>query len=160
MIRRILGAGLKTGTALAVTTTTAMLLTGEYETGSAWSAVNAITHIVDGDDVTQPSRFEARASITGLAINTAAMLAWGVVYEAALALGRNRSGILSATATTAAAVTLDYKIVPPRLMPGIEKKLSIRSIALIYAVLGATLAASPLWNNYADLHKQGTPAEE
>jgi len=148
MFRKIAIAGLKTGAILSATTVAAIMLAGERETGSPWAAVNAICHIVDGDDVSQPSDFSPRESVLGLALNSSIMFAWAGLYEAALAVSRKSGGVAPAAAAVTAAYVIDYKLVPPRFTPGIEKKISRGSIAAIYAVLGLTLALSPLWNRY------------
>lgn len=148
MFKRIVMRGLKTGAVLSLTSTAAVMLAGLWETGSPWAGVNAISHIVDGDDISQPSEFSPRESSIGLAVNAAAMLGWAVLYEGALALAGKKSNPLTAAAASAAAYIVDYKIVPPRLRPGMEKKLSRDAIFAAYAVLAATLALSPLWNDY------------
>ena len=45
-----------------------------------------------------------------------------------------------------AAYFIDYKVVPKQLTPGIEKRLSHRSVLLAYAALALGLALSPVWN--------------
>lgn len=123
---------------------------GHRETGAPWAPINAICHIVDGDEVTQPSDFSARESSVGLAVNSAAMFGWALLYEGLLAATRRKSNAYFATGAAVAAYAIDYKVVPPRYSPGIEKKISRGSILGVYAVLAATLALSPLWNDYDD----------
>lgn len=143
---KILTGGLKTGLALSLTTTAAILLASAKENNAPWAALNAVAHIVDGDDKEQPTQFSPRESILGVAVNGAAMAAWGILYHAALSVTRTRSTPLTATLATTAAYFIDYKVVPKQFTPGIEKRLSQASVLAAYAVLAATLAASPLWN--------------
>jgi hypothetical protein len=157
MLLRILSSGLKTGAALSLATTSAIMAAGSRETGAPWSPINAISHIVDGDDVSQPSDFSPRESMLGLGINTAVMAAWSLMYEGALALTRKKSSPWIAAAAAGAAYAVDYKLVPARFTPGIEKKLSRGSIVGIYAILAATLALSPLWNDYDDTRSTEPP---
>lgn len=50
----------------------------------------------------------------------------------------------NATLVTALAYVTDYHLVPHRLKPGFEQRLSPRSLAGIYGVLAASLAMSAL----------------
>jgi hypothetical protein len=156
LINRILAAGLRTGAALAVTTTAAIMLAGKIETSAPWSPINAIAHIADGDDVSPPSEFSARESGLGLGINTAVMVSWGILYEAACLASRRKSSPASAILATAGTFIIDYQLLPPRLSPGIEKRLSRPAVLWAYAVLAATLALSPLWNDYDDTRTTDT----
>jgi len=146
MLIQILTRGLKTGLALAATTTATIMLAGDNELHAPWAAINAIAHAVDGDDKEQPLEYSARESRMGILINGTAMAAWGVLYEGALVVTNTKSSPLTGALATVTAYVIDYKIVPKRFTPGIEKRLSLNAIALIYAVLGITFALSPIWN--------------
>lgn len=145
-IQRIITRGLKTGFVLAATTTAVIMLASDKENGSSWSAVNAVAHVVDGDDVVQPTEFSPRESVLGILVNGTAMCAWGVLYEGALELTGAKSNLLTAIAGTAASYLIDYKVVPKQYTPGIENRLSGQSVGAAYAALGITLALSGLWN--------------
>lgn len=149
-IGKIIGDGLKTGLVLAVTTTAAILVAGRKENGSLWAALNCVAHIIDGDEKEQPTGFSPRETGLGLLANATAMALWGVLYEGALSVTQTRSTPLTAALATVVAYVTDYKLVPKRFTPGIEKRLSQPSIFAVYAVLGATLAASSLWNKPAE----------
>ncbi len=146
MLIQILTRGLKTGLALAATTNAAIMLASDKETGSPWAALNCVAHIVDGDGKEQPTGYSPRESWLGIAVNGTAMAAWGVLYEGGLRVTNTQSSPLTAALATATAYVIDYKIVPKRYTPGIEKRLSQNAIWLIYGVLGLTFALSPLWN--------------
>jgi hypothetical protein len=145
-IPRIIGRGLKTGLVMAAMTNAAIMLASDQENGKPWAAINAIAHAVDGDDKEQPMDFSPREAALGIAINGTAMCAWGVLYEGVLEATRTRSTDLTAALGAVASYVIDYKVVPKRFTPGIEKRLSSRSVWATYAVLGITLALSPLWN--------------
>lgn len=157
MLSKILTSTAKTGIALTLSTTTALMAAGIYETGSPWAPINAISHIIDGDDVSADNRFSPRQSTIGVAVNTASMTMWAAVYESALRLTGRKSTPLTAVAAATAAYAVDYKLVPPRFTPGMEKKLSRLSIIAIYAVLAAILALSPFWNDYDDTRSTEPP---
>jgi hypothetical protein len=150
MLNKILCNGLKTALALSVSTTASILIASTIENGAPWSALNCITHIIDGDDKEQPTEFSPRSSLLGLSLNATAMIIWGIAYEACLhADGKKSTPVTSIVATSGAVVT-DYLLVPKRFTPGIEKKLSFGGVAASYLVIAATLALSPLWNDYDD----------
>jgi hypothetical protein len=145
MLRKMLLDGLKTGLALAAATTAAIMVFGKREKGSPWAAINAVTHLVDGNGRLFPRSFSPRDSTIGIALNSAAMIAWGVLYEGVLAATGARSNVATASLATAAIWTIDYHVLPPRFSPGIERVLGLGSLLGTYAVIGATLAASRTW---------------
>ncbi len=145
-IKSIVGNGLKTGLMLAVTTTAVIMLASDKENGNPWAAVNAVAHVVDGDDIVQPTEYSPRESWLGIAVNGTAMCAWGVLYEGALSVTGAKSNLLTAILGTTASYVIDYKVVPKQYTPGIENRLSRQSVWAAYAALGVTLALSGLWN--------------
>lgn len=145
-IKRIIGNGLKTGFIMAATTTAVIMLASDKENGNPWAAVNSVAHIVDGDDVVQPTEYSPRESWLGIAVNGTAMCAWGVLYEGALQVTGAKSTVLTAILGTAASYIIDYKVVPKQYTPGIEARLSPQSVGVAYAALGVTLALSGVWN--------------
>lgn len=145
-IKAILGTGLKTGAMLAVTTTAAIMLASDREQGNPWAAINAITHVVDGEEVTQPVTWSPHSSLLGVVINGSAMAAWGILYAGVLTMTRTKSNLLTGAIGAAVSYAVDYHAVPKRFTPGIEHRLSPRSVLFAYATLGATLALSGKWS--------------
>ena len=65
---------------------------------------------------------------------------WALVFERF----RPRPGtpaLLPAAATSALACFVDYRVTPQRLTPGFERRLSRKSLALVYAAFAIGLAA-------------------
>ena len=118
--------------------------TGEND--SPWAAINAVTHIVDGEEKEQPTGYAPRESGIGVGINGTAMAAWGVLYEGALLLTGAKSTLLTGGLASLAAWVIDYKIVPRRLAPGIETRLSSEAVWAAYAAMAIGFALSPAWN--------------
>ncbi len=145
LITQSVSRGLKTGMVLAAATNAVIMLASDKENGSPWAAVNAIAHIVDGDDKQQPMEYSPRESRLGIAINGTAMAAWGVLYEGALLVTKTKSRPFTAILAATSAYVIDYKIVPKRLAPGIETRLSQQSLLLSYGVMALAFALSPLW---------------
>ena len=158
LILQSLTRGLKTGLVLAAATNAAIMVASDRETGSPWAALNCVAHIVDGDAKVQPTDYAPRESGLGVFINGTAMCAWGVLYEGALGLLGRKSSPFAALVATSAAYFIDYKIVPKQYTPGIEQRLSHRSVLISYAAFAAILALSPLWN--APLAEKTGDAEE
>lgn len=142
--------GLKTGLALAATTNAAIMVASDKECGDPWTAINVIAHIVDGDEKEQPLGYSPRESAIGIAVNGTAMAAWGVLYEGTLLLTKTRSNPLTAVLATITAYVIDYYIVPKQYTPGIEKRLSHKSVLLAYVFLAGTFALSCVWNKKPD----------
>ena len=146
LITQSLTRGFKTGLALAAATNAVIMLASDKENGSPWAALNCVAHIVDGDDKEQPEDYAPRESRIGILVNGTAMSAWGVLYEGALLVTRTRSSPLTALLAVGAAWVIDYKIVPKRYTPGIEKRLSQRSVLLSYVAMAVIFTLSPVWN--------------
>ena len=146
LLKTMVGNGLKTGLVLAAVTNAIIMLASDRELDAPWAAINAIAHVVDGDEVTQPDEFSPRESILGIAVNGTAMAAWGVLYEGALAVTKTKSNPLTGACGAVISYIIDYKIVPKQFTPGIEKRLSQRAVLAAYLLLGMTLSLSGLWN--------------
>lgn len=145
LITQSVSRGLKTGLVLAAATNAVIMFASDRENGVPWAAVNAIAHIVDGDEKEQPTEYSPRESGLGIAINGTAMAAWGVLYEGALLVTKTKSSPFTALLATAAAYVIDYKIVPKQFTPGIETRLSRQSVLLSYSAMALGFALSPLW---------------
>ena len=146
LITQSLTRGFMTGLALAAATNAVIMLASDKENGSPWAALNCVAHIVDGDDKEQPEDYAPRESRIGILVNGTAMSAWGVLYEGALLVTRTKSSPLTALLAVGAAWVIDYKIVPKRYTPGIEKRLSQCSVLLSYAAMAVIFTLSPVWN--------------
>ena len=146
LIPQSLSRGFKTGFALAAATNAVIMLASDKENGAPWAALNCVAHIIDGDQKEQPSEYSPRESRLGIAVNGTAMCAWGVLYEGALLAAKTRSSLFTALLGAAAAYWIDYKAVPPQFTPGIEKRLSRRSVLLAYGAMALLFWLSPLWN--------------
>ncbi len=146
LIAQSFSRGLKTGLVLAAATNAAIMLASDRENNAPWAALNCVAHIIDGDAKEQPMAYSPRESWLGVGVNGTAMCAWGVIYEGVLLATKTRSSLFTALLGTAAAYFIDYKVVPPQYTPGIEKRLTRRSVLLAYAGIALGFALSPLWN--------------
>jgi hypothetical protein len=129
----------RTGAIAGAATTAIVAACGAAEDGEAIAPVNAVSHIAWGDEAARQTAPSVKFTLTGLVLNAAAVTSWAVIYHALFG-GRKITPVAAATgavATSALAYVTDYHVVPERLTPGFEKRLSNRSLALTYGVLAA-----------------------
>lgn len=135
--------------ALAVSATAAWR--GKKEAHSALGPVNATSHIVWGDSAARVDRPTLKHTLVGVVINAGASIFWGAIFEKFFGRAVQRRGVPAAVAgsvvTAGAAYVTDYYLVPRRLTPGYEKRVSPRSLFLIYGVLAVGIAAGSLLVN-------------
>lgn len=129
-----------------VATTAATAICGAIENGNAAAPVNAVSHIAWGDQAERQDGMSVKYTAVGALLNAGAMLSWAAVHHWLFdTQGRRRSpaqSLVRGTATAGIAYIVDYHVVPRRLTPGFETRLSNRSLFAIYAVLAASLALS------------------
>ena len=139
-LRSILG---MTASATAATTAAATMC-GALELGRPAAPVNAVSHILWGDDALRRDAVSAKYTALGTALNTAAVASWSVLHHFIFRPDRRPAGMVPAlargAATAAVAYVVDYHVVPKRLTPGFEERLSNRSLFAIYAALAVSLA--------------------
>jgi hypothetical protein len=145
---------LRTGTIAGVATTIAIAACGQAEERNAVAPLNAISHILWGDRAASQDDVSAEYTLTGLALNGAAVISWAALFEMLFG-GKAKQGdmamsLLGGAATAALAYVVDYYVVPERLTPGFEKRLSDRSLLAIYAVLALSLGVGGLLKGRSD----------
>jgi hypothetical protein len=127
----------------AIATTAAIAACGQHEDASGWAPLNAVR----GDETALHATPSWKYSATGIGLNAAAMLLWGAVYACLARRDSTRSTprALAAGLTTAAtAYVVDYHVVPERLTPGFEKRLSGGSMFVIFGSFATGLAVGDL----------------
>ena len=135
---------LKTATVATVATTVATVACGAIENRNPAAPVNAISHIAWGDKAARREAVSGKYTGVGAALNATAMMSWAGFHHW-LFKPHNRNsglvgGLLRGAVTSGIAYVVDYHVVPRRLTPGFEKRLSNRSLLTIYAALAAGLA--------------------
>jgi hypothetical protein len=133
---------LLTSAVTSAATTAALVLLSSKDTGHPAAALNATSHIVWGDKAAKYDDWDLRHTLVGGLLNAGAMGFWSAV-QTLLPKPRSAFGALrNATIVTAVAYVTDYYLVPKRLNPGFEQRLSVKSLFGTYAVLAASLAVS------------------
>ena len=109
-------------------------------------ALNAPSHWIFGDKGIQQSRPSWRYTGTGQAIHHASSLLWGGLYEAALPPRPQGTARLVGTAFVAAALaaTVDLRVVPWRLSPGFQTRVSPSGVGWTYAAFALGLVLGSL----------------
>ena len=139
---------LTTGQVSSAATTLAIGLCGSLENRNSLAPINAISHIAWGEKAATREGPSLKYTVTGLVLNTAAVTGWAGFYE--LLFGRRADtrdvpgALVGGGITSAVAYITDYHVVPPRFTPGFEKRLSGRSLLVIYATLGLSLGIGAL----------------
>jgi hypothetical protein len=149
-LRDIIIGGLSTGQLASAATAGAAALCGQLELGKPFAPINAISHVVFGEDAIEQDEASLKYTATGALVNDAACISWAALHEQLFGRAAekgNAAVILGGGAGIAAlAYLVDYHLVPKRLTPGIEKRLSSRSLFVIYAALALSLAAGSMLN--------------
>jgi hypothetical protein len=147
-LRDLIARTLGTAGPAAAATTAAVAVCGRTEDGNPVAPLNAISHILWGDEAAEHEDADVEHTVAGVALNTAAITGWAGVYE--LAFGRSaRRGNLAAAlaggaAVSALAYVVDYYVVPKRFTPGFEQRLSPASMLAVYATLAMSLPIAGL----------------
>lgn len=138
----------KNGAFAATTTTLTAAVCGRIENNNPLSPVNAISHIAWGDEAFESDELSLKHTALGAALNAAAVTSWAAIYEVLYGRAADEGNIPKAFAGGIAVSTLawfvDFYVVPHRLTPGFEQRLSNRSLLAIYSVLAASLAIGRL----------------
>lgn len=143
---------LTSGTLAGIGTLAATVLAGKRETGSYAAPLNATSHIVWGDKAAVQNSASLKYTLTGFILNHAAVIFWAAIYEKFFGMrpaqsGRRQSALrplAGGAIVSAGAYVTDYYLVPRRLTPGFEKRLSNKSLLIFYGVLALGLAAHDL----------------
>lgn len=138
---------LTTGAMATTGTTTAVSLFGALECGSAAAPINAVSHMLWGDEAARTEEVDAKHTLVGTGLNAAAVTGWAGMHE--LMMPRRgaptvKRALLAGAATAALAYITDYHVVPKRFTPGFEKRLSPLGLLGVYSVLAVCLAAGSL----------------
>ena len=149
------GRTLVSGTVAGVVTALAASIVGKRESGSYAAPLNATSHIVWGNQAAQQDAPSWKYTATGFLLNHAATITWAAVYEKWFAPPSTGvtwprpviKPLLGAAFVAAGAYVTDYYLIPKRLTPGFEKRVSGKALAAIFGVLAIGLAARGLLSN-------------
>lgn len=140
---------LASGTLASLLSTLVMTRRGRVDSHSALAPLNAPSHWLHGDKALAQDGPSWRYTGTGTLIHHASAMMWGVLYDRLLSRSTRLNGsaggvVAGAAALTAVAALVDFKLVPSRLTPGFEHRLSRQSLLGVYAAFAAGLALGGL----------------
>jgi hypothetical protein len=132
-----------TGAVAACTTGASVTAAGKHDSGSAAAPLNATSHIAWGESAGRVETVDGKHTLVGSVIHLGACVFWATIYERlfgrAAERGHVTAALVGAGAIATAAYVTDYHVVPKRLTPGWEQRLSGGSLAAAYVVLALTL---------------------
>lgn len=140
--------GARSGALAGVAVNLATAACGKVELDKPAAPLNAVSHSLWGEKAAGRNDVSVKYTLNGLAINAGATIFWATVYETlfgdAADRGRVPLALVGGGVVAGLAYVTDYYLVPQRLTPGYEKRLSAKGLLLIYGVLGIGLAAGAL----------------
>lgn len=140
--------GAVTGSVASVLSTAVLAVAGRREAGSAVAPVNAVSHWLWGDESFWIQRPTWRHTLTGYLTQHLASVFWAVLYSALYGhrpeAKRLPQAIAGGVATSAVACAVDYGVVPKRLTPGFEHRISSGGMVATYGALAAGIALGAL----------------
>ena len=146
-LRRAIRQGVVQGTLAGVMSGAVLLLRGRTDAGSAAAPVNAVSHWIWPVSALRRDAASWRYTGSGAATHYLASLFWAGLYRS-LRGQRARpdaaNALTDAAAIAALAAVVDLKVVPQRLTPGFEHRLSKTSLVLVYGGFAAGLALGGL----------------
>jgi hypothetical protein len=135
--------GVVSGTVAGIVSTIFLAILGKTELGKPAAPVNGPSQWIWGKHAPHENRFTLRYTVLGHMVHHASSIFWAVLYERLrqrLWKEQKPPAIAPALITTAAAYVVDFHVVPERLTPGFERRLSKRSILLVYGSFALGLA--------------------
>lgn len=137
---------LVSGAISAVTTTAAAALLGKRHGQNPAAPINAISHIPFGEKAARQDKPSLKYTATGALLNSMAVTGWAALLQLLVARKKPSAAqsLAAGAAVSAAAYVTDYHVVPKRLTPGFEERLTKKDLGTIYAVLAVSLAIGAL----------------
>lgn len=132
-----------------------LMLRGRQES-STLAPINAVSHWAFGSKALQQDDASLRHTATGAAIHAGSSLFWAALYDVVVVkpllrrLPANQPLrvaaplVVGAAAVATVAAATDLKLVPERLTPGFQHRLSNTSLVLTYTAFGIGLAIGGL----------------
>jgi hypothetical protein len=146
--------GAVTGSVASLLSTAVLATAGLRQAGSAVAPTNAVSHWLWGDESLHAQQPTWRHTLTGYVTHHLASIFWAALYsrlyghrDAAKTLPQAVAG---GVATSAVACFVDYQLVPKRLTPGFEHRLSTGAMVAAYGALAAGFTLGALLLNGKD----------
>lgn len=140
--------GAVAGTVASVLSTAVLATAGARQAGSAVAPTNAVSHWLWGEESLHAQRPSLRHTLTGYVTHHLASIFWATLYSRLYGHRENAKTVPQAVAggiaTSAVACLVDYQLVPKRLTPGFEHRLSTAAMVATFGALAAGFALGSL----------------
>lgn len=140
--------GLVSGSVASLTSTAALALAGRRENGHAAAPVNAISHWFWDPEALRKNAPSLRHTLTGFLVHHGASIFWATLHARAWGdrpqAARPVPALAGAAVAASVACLVDFRLTPRRLTPGFEHRISLRSMATVYACFALGLAVGSL----------------
>lgn len=135
---------LSTGKLTTLLSAAAIAISGKSELDNPVAPINAISHIMFGEEATREDTPSLKYTGTGLLLHDAACTSWAALHEQlfgrAVSQGNQKAAFAGGGLIAIIAYITDYYLVPKSVTPGMERRLSNRSLFFIYTMLGLGLS--------------------
>jgi hypothetical protein len=139
--KNVLREGAVSGSLASLLSTCVLAVAGVRQAGSAVAAINATSHWLWGDESLQAQKPTLRHTLIGYLTQHAASIFWATLYSWVYGHRDNAKQLPQAlaggVACSAVAYFVDYGLIPKRLTPGYEHRVSKGAMVAIYAALAA-----------------------
>jgi hypothetical protein len=139
-----LAEGAVSGSIAAVLSAAVVAVAGKRESGSAIAPINAVSHWMWGEEAAQDETVNVRHTGVGAVTQLLAGMFWGTLHALLRPHVRDEdvvpAAIAGGIATSVAAGVLDYGLIPKRLTPGYELRVSNRAIVAAFAAIAVGVA--------------------
>ena len=128
---------------VAASAALAVAAVGWLENGDAATPLNAVSHIAWGDESFERAELSVKYTGAGLALNQVSVASWALLHEWIFGRARDEGkwgiSLAGGFLVSALAYLVDFKLVPEKLKPGFERKLSSGSLIAVYLLLALAL---------------------
>jgi hypothetical protein len=140
--------GVVAGTVASLLSTAVLAAYGRRQAGSPFAPTNAVSHWLWGDEALRAQEPSWRYTFGGYVTHHLAAVFWAALYSR-LYGHRNAAkelpqAIAGGVATSAVSCLVDYTLVPKRLTPGFEHRLSAGAMVTAYGALAVGFALGAL----------------
>jgi hypothetical protein len=142
--KKALREGAVSGSLASVLSTCVLAAAGARQAGSVVAPINATSHWLWGDESLHAQQPTWRHTLIGYLTQHAASIFWAALYARVYGhrdeAKRLPQAVAGGIATSAVAYVVDYGLIPKRLTPGYEHRVSPGAMLAIYAALAAGFA--------------------
>ena len=136
------------GSVASIASAISLALLGKSELNRFAAPLNGLSQWIWGSHAPYVNSLSFRYTFVGYTIHHAASIFWAIGYERLrrrLRPPETTSAVLApAVVTAVAAYIVDFYLIPKRLTPGFENRLSKRSLLFVYGAFALGLAAPAL----------------